>query len=138
MRRGADQTIRVDVGRLDSLMNIMGELVLGRIPCCNLPSHRCPLRGLELIDDLNQVATQLNSSPQSCKCRSLKMRMLPGREVFNKFPRVVRDLARSQNKEIELFIPARRPSLTSRLSRKSVIRSYILSATPPITVSSYG
>jgi two-component system chemotaxis sensor kinase CheA len=105
MHRGADQTIRVDVGRLDSLMNIMGELVLGRNAMLQLTSRiTSRYEGQELMDDLNQVATQLNFVTTELQMSIMKMRMLPVGKVFNKFPRVVRDLARSQNKEIELFI----------------------------------
>jgi two-component system chemotaxis sensor kinase CheA len=105
MRRGADQTIRVDVGRLDSLMNIMGELVLGRNAMLQLTGRiTSRYEGQELMDDLNQVATQLNFVTTELQMSVMKMRMLPVGKVFNKFPRVVRDLARSQNKEIDLFI----------------------------------
>jgi two-component system chemotaxis sensor kinase CheA len=105
IRRGADQTIRVDVGRLDSLMNIMGELVLGRNAMLQLTGRiTSRYEGQELMDDLNQVATQLNFVTTELQMSVMKMRMLPVGKVFNKFPRVVRDLARSQNKEIELFI----------------------------------
>ncbi len=105
MRRGSDQTIRVDVGRLDNLMNIMGELVLGRNAMLQL-TNRISSRyeGQELMDELNQVATQLNFVTTELQMSVMKMRMLPVGKVFNKFPRVVRDLARSQNKEIELSI----------------------------------
>ena len=105
MRRGADQTIRVDVGRLDSLMNIMGELVLGRNAMIQLTGRiAARYEGQELIDELNQVATQLNFVTTELQMSVMKMRMLPVGKVFNKFPRVVRDLARNQNKEIELNI----------------------------------
>jgi two-component system, chemotaxis family, sensor kinase CheA len=105
MRRGADQTIRVDVDRLDSLMNIMGELVLGRNAMLQLTGRiTSRYEGQELMDDLNQVATQLNFVTTELQMSIMKMRMLPVGKVFNKFPRVVRDLARSQNKEMELFI----------------------------------
>jgi two-component system, chemotaxis family, sensor kinase CheA len=105
MHRGADQTIRVDVGRLDSLMNIMGELVLGRNAMLQLTGRIASrYEGQELMDDLNQVATQLNFVTTELQMSIMKMRMLPVGKVFNKFPRVVRDLARNQSKEIELFI----------------------------------
>jgi two-component system chemotaxis sensor kinase CheA len=105
MRRGADQTIRVDVGRLDSLMNIMGELVLGRNAMLQLTGRIASrYEGQELMDELNQVATQLNFVTTELQMSVMKMRMLPVGKVFNKFPRVVRDLARNQNKEIELVI----------------------------------
>lgn len=103
--RRADQTIRVDVGRLDNLMNIMGELVLGRNAMMQL-SGRINARydGQELMDELNQAATQLNFITTELQMSVMKMRMLPVGKVFNKFPRIVRDLARSQNKEIDLNI----------------------------------
>lgn len=105
MRRGADQTIRVDVGRLDTLMNIMGELVLGRNAMLQLTGRiTSHYEGQPLMEELNQVATQLNFVTTELQMSVMKMRMLPVGKVFNKFPRVVRDLARSQKKEIELFI----------------------------------
>jgi len=105
MHRGADQTIRVDVGRLDSLMNIMGELVLGRNAMLQLTGRiTARYEGQELMDELNQVATQLNFVTTELQMSVMKMRMLPVGKVFNKFPRVVRDLSRNQGKEIELII----------------------------------
>ncbi len=105
LKRGADQTIRVDVNRLDSLMNIMSELVLGRNALLQFAS-KASLRfeGDELFEELNQTATQINFITTELQMSVMKMRMLPIGKVFNKFPRVVRDLARQLNKEIELTI----------------------------------
>lgn len=105
LKRGADQTIRVDVNRLDSLMNIMSELVLGRNALLQFAS-KASLRfeGDELFEELNQTATQINFITTELQMSVMKMRMLPIGKVFNKFPRVVRDLARQLNKEVELTI----------------------------------
>lgn len=105
LKRGADQTIRVDVNRLDSLMNIMSELVLGRNALLQFAS-KASLRfeGDELFEELNQTATQISFITTELQMSVMKMRMLPIGKVFNKFPRVVRDLARQLNKEVELTI----------------------------------
>jgi len=105
LKRGADQTIRVDVNRLDSLMNIMSELVLGRNALLQFAS-KAALRfeGDELFEELNQTATQISFITTELQMSVMKMRMLPIGKVFNKFPRVVRDLARQLTKEVELTI----------------------------------
>ncbi len=105
LRRGADQTIRVDVDRLDSLMNIMGELVLGRNALLQLTTKATSrFEGDPLIDEMNHAATQINFITTELQMSVMKMRMLPIGKVFNKFPRVVRDLARQLNKDVELTI----------------------------------
>lgn len=104
-RRPVDSTIRVDVERLDSLMNIMGELVLGRNALVQLAGRiNGRFEGETLIDELNHVTSQMNFVTSELQMAVMKMRMLPVGKVFNKFPRVVRDLSRSLEKEIELNI----------------------------------
>ncbi len=104
-RRPVDSTIRVDVERLDSLMNIMGELVLGRNALVQLAGRiNGNFEGEPLIDELNHVTSQMNFVTSELQMAVMKMRMLPVGKVFNKFPRVVRDLSRSLEKDIELFI----------------------------------
>ncbi len=104
-RRPLDSTIRVDVERLDSLMNIMGELVLGRNALVQLAGRiNARYEGESLIDELNHVTSQMNFVTSELQMAVMKMRMLPVGKVFNKFPRVVRDLSRSLEKEIELRI----------------------------------
>ncbi len=104
-RRPLDSTIRVDVERLDSLMNIMGELVLGRNALVQLAGRiNGRYEGESLIDELNHVTSQMNFVTSELQMAVMKMRMLPVGKVFNKFPRVVRDLSRSLEKEIELNI----------------------------------
>lgn len=104
-RRPVDSTIRVDVERLDSLMNIMGELVLGRNALVQLAGRiNGNFEGEPLIDELNHVTSQMNFVTSELQMAVMKMRMLPVGKVFNKFPRVVRDLSRSLEKDIELII----------------------------------
>jgi two-component system, chemotaxis family, sensor kinase CheA len=97
--------LRVDFGQLDQLLNLVGELIIfrtklhqmGRDLAEELGNHESTR---ELIDTVTQVAgisTQLQETV-------MDIRMLPIRHVFERFPRMVRDLARSQGKEIELIV----------------------------------
>jgi len=105
-KKGGDQTIRVDVNRLDSLMNLMGELVLGRnslVQTVNLLNKD----GQEVVDAkerLNRNAASINYITTELQLAVMKMRMQPIGKVFAKFPRLVRDLARDLNKEIDLIM----------------------------------
>jgi two-component system chemotaxis sensor kinase CheA len=104
-RRKTDTTIRVDVQRLDSLMNMVGELVLGRNALVQL-NHGIGSRweGELEVEKLNQTTTAINFITTELQMAVMKMRMLPIGNVFNKFPRLVRDLSRDQKKAIELEI----------------------------------
>ncbi len=102
-KRSVEQTIRVDVNRLDTLMNLMGELVLGRnslMQSVNTLSHDHEADREKLL----QAAGAINYITTELQLAVMKMRMQPVGKVFNKFPRLVRDLARDTGKEIELII----------------------------------
>jgi two-component system chemotaxis sensor kinase CheA len=100
-----DKTIRIDVERLDELINLVGELVLGRNRLMQIISgivekFEGEATTRELIDTVSQIE-YLTSELQTVVMRA---RMLPIARVFNKFPRMVRDLAREMNKKVELLI----------------------------------
>lgn len=100
-----EQTIRVDVERLDTLMNMMGELVLGRnsvVQSVNdlLVDHE----GDYNLEQLSQATNSINFITTELQMAVMKMRMQPVGKVFKKFPRLVRDLARDLKKEINLEI----------------------------------
>jgi two-component system chemotaxis sensor kinase CheA len=100
-----DQTIRVDVKRLDSLMNLMGELVLGRnsmIQSLNTLATEND-HGLSL-ESINSASASINYITTELQLAVMRMRMLPIGKVFHKFPRLVRDLSRESGKQIELLI----------------------------------
>ncbi len=102
-RRKADKTIRVDVQRLDSLMDMVGELVLGRNALVQLERKiGARWEGEDEIEKLNQASTQVSFITTELQMAVMQLRMLPVGNVFNKFPRVVRDLARDQGKKIDL------------------------------------
>ncbi len=100
-----DQTIRVDVERLDTLMNMMGELVLGRNSLVQTVNNFDLDRNLEpQVEQLNQSTKSINFITTELQMAVMKMRMQPVGKVFSKFPRLVRDLARDSKKKIELHI----------------------------------
>ena len=91
----ADSTIRVPVGVLDKLMNLVGELVLARNQVLQHTTTREDASLTATSQRLNLITTELQANV-------MKTRMQPIGVVWNKFPRVVRDLAHSAGKQIEL------------------------------------
>jgi two-component system chemotaxis sensor kinase CheA len=97
--------VRVDFSQLDHLLNLVGELIIYRTKLHQVGKELAERlggrdAGRDLLDAVQQVAavsTQLQETV-------MDIRMLPIRHVFERFPRLVRDLARSQGKEIELIL----------------------------------
>ena len=100
-----EQTVRVDVKRLDHLMNLIGELVLGKNRLISIYDDvEERYDGEQFLEELNQVVSAVSVVTTDLQLAVMKTRMLPVGKVFNKFPRMVRDLARDMNKNIELII----------------------------------
>ncbi len=100
-----EQTIRVEVSRLDSLMNLIGELVLGKNRLLKIYDDvEERYEGEKFLEELNQVVSSISLVTTDLQIAVMKTRMLPISKVFNKFPRLVRDLSRELNKEIELIM----------------------------------
>lgn len=100
-----EQTIRVDVKRLDHLMNLIGELVLGKNRLMKINDDvEERYEGEEFLEELNQVVSMISLVTTDLQIAVMKTRMLPIGKVFNKFPRMIRDLSRELNKKIELEI----------------------------------
>ncbi len=95
--KGAETSLRVNVSLLDSLMTLAGELVLGR----NQLLQAIVQKDLRAIDGTGQRLDLITSEIQEA---IMMTRMQPIGNVFNKFPRVVRDLARNLDKEVKLTI----------------------------------
>ncbi|RKX29940.1 MAG: chemotaxis protein CheA [Candidatus Zixiibacteriota bacterium] len=105
LKKSSEQTIRVDVDRLDSLMNMMGELVLGRNSLQqSINRLNRDHEGEYELESVNQAATAVNFITTELQMAVMKMRMQPVGKVFNRFPRLVRDLSRETHKQIELKI----------------------------------
>lgn len=91
----AETTVRVDTKRLDNIMNMVGELVLVRNRLSTLQSSIVNEEVSAAISNLDVVTSDLQLSV-------MKTRMQPIKKVFGRFPRVVRDLARNLNKQVDL------------------------------------
>ncbi len=103
-----ETTVRVDTKRLDKIMNMVGELVLVR--------NRLTSLGLTSDDeDLNKAVTNLDAVTTDLQGAVMKTRMQPIKKVFGRFPRVVRDLARSLNKDIKLILEGEETDLDKNL-----------------------
>ncbi|NPA49615.1 MAG: response regulator [Thermodesulfobacteria bacterium] len=89
--------VRVDVKLLDQLMNLAGELVLSRNRLVQIASRISDAELQNATQNLSLVTTELQE-------KIMKTRMQPIGNVFNKFPRIVRDLARSTGKKVNLRI----------------------------------
>ncbi|HZR30645.1 MAG TPA: chemotaxis protein CheA [Terriglobales bacterium] len=100
----SSHSMRVDVRKLDDLINLVGELVLERNRLMRLSrdvsGERISLKALE--DGLSQCSARLSFITEELQTVGLKTRMVPIDTVFRKFPRLVRDIAHNLGKEIEL------------------------------------
>lgn len=98
------QTVRVDIDRLDNLMNLVGELVMhkGRLEQIGF-SHK--------INELNETIEQIDRISTDLQAVVMKVRMVPIEQVFNRFPRMVRDLARDLNKEVDFLLEGKETEL---------------------------
>ncbi|MET0047989.1 MAG: chemotaxis protein CheA [Sedimenticola sp.] len=93
----AESTVRIDTAKLDDIMNMVGELVLVRNRLSTLKARTGDDEIANAIANLDVVTSNLQNAV-------MMTRMLPVKKVFGRFPRVVRDLARSLKKEIELVM----------------------------------
>ena len=92
-----ESTVRVDTKILDTIMNMVGELVLVRNRLISIGS-------MHNDDELSKAVSNLDVVTADLQGAVMKTRMQPVKKVFGRFPRVVRDLARNLNKEIELVM----------------------------------
>lgn len=103
--RVAEKTVRTSVERLDNLMNLVGELITDRNRLNQLRGdYENRFRGDEQVDNLVQTVVHIGRITDQLQEEVMRIRMLPIANVFNKFPRLVRDLARKANKQIELVV----------------------------------
>lgn len=100
-----EATVRVDVKRLDHLMNLIGELVLGKNRLIRIYGDvEERYDGEKFLEELNQVVSSISTVTTDLQLAVMKTRMLPVGKVFSKFPRMVRDLSRELGKNIDLII----------------------------------
>ncbi|GAQ94234.1 two-component system, chemotaxis family, sensor kinase CheA [Thermodesulfovibrio aggregans] len=98
-------TLRVDVERIDKVMDLAGEIVLARNRLLNLSNKlEAKYGGDEHVEGLVETTSFLDRVTSDLQLAVMKMRMQPLQKVFVKFPRMVRDLARTLGKEVDLEI----------------------------------
>jgi len=93
----APRTIRVDIERLDTLMNLFSEMLIDRV---RLEQLAFEIRRNDLTETVEHMA-RVSADLQNIV---LKLRMVPVESVFNRFPRMVRDLAKSLDKKVDLVV----------------------------------
>ena len=91
------QSVRVDIEKLDTLMNLMGELVINKVRLEQIgQTHR--------LSDLMETLEQMDRVTGDLQNIVMKVRMVPVSAVFNRFPRMVRDVSKELGKDINLTI----------------------------------
>ncbi|HEY8297274.1 MAG TPA: chemotaxis protein CheA [Candidatus Baltobacteraceae bacterium] len=117
-RTGSHQTIRVDIERLDMLLNLVGELVINRTRISDIANtldrtlsdkNGARLNGdaqaiAPLAKDLAESSALLARTTNEIQESIMKVRMVPIGQVFDRFPRLVRDVAKARGKEVQLRI----------------------------------
>jgi len=103
-----ETTVRVDTRRLDDIMNLVGELVLVR-------NRMTSLEGVLQSEEMTKVVGNLDIVTADLQSAVMKTRMQPIKKVFGRFPRVVRDLARSLKKEVSLELQGEDTDLDKNL-----------------------
>ena len=114
--RQKDNTIRVDVERLDELLNIASELVLGRNRLAQVSSEfALEYEGTKLSRDLAEATRQIDLMMNELQLVVMKTRMVKIGKVFNRFPRVVRDLSKESKKNVRLDLKGEETELDKTL-----------------------
>ncbi|MCU7491423.1 MAG: chemotaxis protein CheA [Ignavibacteria bacterium] len=115
-RQQTDNTIRVDVERLDDLLNIVSELVLGRNRLTQVNAEvALEYEGTKLARDMAEASKQIDLMTTELQLAVMKTRMIKIGKVFNRFPRLVRDLAKETKKDIQLVINGEETELDKTL-----------------------
>lgn len=91
------KTVRVDIDRLDNLMNLVSELIIIKTRLEDIEDSKVNANMNEAVEYLERITTSLHDAV-------MKVRMVPIERVFNRFPRMVRDLTKELGKEINLFM----------------------------------
>lgn len=111
-KKSVSQTVRVDVGRLDNLMNVVGELVIERTRLEAVGASIRSVMGVDsLTESLEEISLHIARLSSELQEEIMQARMFPIEQVFNRFPRMVRDLAKKFNKDINFTIDGRETEL---------------------------
>lgn len=103
----SEATIRVETGKLDQTMNLVGELVLARnslVRFLNLPEMKAVIQNAPYINEVMTNIEHLSQVTKDLQLSVLSTRMQPIKKVFDKIPRQVRDLKSKLGREVDLVI----------------------------------
>lgn len=104
-KRESSQTIRVDVSLLDNLMNLVGELVIDRTRLSQIGANiAAKASSSEEVESLAETVGHIGRVTSELQEEIMRARMLPIDTVFQRFPRLVRDLSRKLGKKVEMVI----------------------------------
>lgn len=105
IRSAVEPTIRVEVGRLESLLNLVGQLVLNKNRVLALTRNLADMQlNHETVEDYVAAAGDLDRLTSELQVGVMRTRMQPLGKLFDRYPRVIRDMARMTNKQINLVI----------------------------------
>lgn len=108
----ANRTVRVDVELLDSLMNLVGELVIDRTRLFQILGNlEANYEMDEVSQDLGRTSVHIARVTTQLQEQIMKARMLPIENLFNKFPRMVRDLSQKAGKEVDFVMTGQETEL---------------------------
>lgn len=96
LNKSAEKTVRVETAKLDNLVNLVGELVINRTRVVEL--------GKDINEELESSLEQLERITTDLQGAIMSLRMVPIKQVFDRFPRMVRDLSQERNKKVELVL----------------------------------
>lgn len=99
-----NRTVRVDIEKLDVLMNLVSELIIAKNSLVAASSGNDSQNGSTAHNDVNEHIEYLESVTTNLHESVMKVRMVPIESVVNKFPRMIRDLTKKLNKKMELYM----------------------------------
>ncbi|AVX29666.1 two-component system, chemotaxis family, sensor kinase CheA [Carboxydocella thermautotrophica] len=108
----ASRTVRIDVELLDNLMNLVGELVIDRTRLAQIITEiEAKYDVNDLTEDLNRTSVHIGRVTTMLQEEIMKARMIPVESLFNKFPRMMRDLSQKAGKEIDFIMEGQETEL---------------------------
>ncbi|WP_200897673.1 chemotaxis protein CheA [Paenibacillus wulumuqiensis] len=111
-RAASSQSVRVDVERLENLMNLVGELVIDQTRIVQVGTViRDLINADDTMDEFDSITNHISRVVSELQESVMKTRMLPIEQLFNRFPRMVRDLSQSIGKQIHLVIEGKETEL---------------------------
>lgn len=115
-KANVQQTIRVNVNLLENLINLLGELVISQTRLTDVRGRLAEMYPNEpLIENFSEVENQFGQIVSELQEGMMKTRMLPIEQLFNRFPRMVRDIAQTAGKEVQFIMEGKETELDRNL-----------------------